>query len=64
MDDRESLISTLCGTVDPLVLAVCPKCRALVEDLDGFGVLIHDECGYCSHPSAYGGVCDACGATV
>jgi len=33
----------------------CPNCGRWVEDLDGFGVLVHDECGYCSHPDVYGG---------
>lgn len=42
----------------------CPKCGKPVEDLDGFGVLIHDECGYCSHPDVYGDVCRACGTGV
>lgn len=46
------------------VIAVCPKCGAEVDDLDGFGVLVHDECGYCSHPDVYGTVCRACNATV
>ena len=39
----------------------CPKCVERVEDFDGFGVLAHDKCGYCSHPSRYGGVCGICG---
>ena len=52
---------TVCGTVDPDLLSPCPKCGSLVEDLDGFGVLIHDECGYCSHPDSYDGRCRHCG---
>lgn len=39
----------------------CPKCGEWVEDLDGFGVLHHPACGYCSHPSRTDGVCDLCG---
>lgn len=50
---------------DPEFLSACPKCGGLVEDPDdGFGVLFHDECGYCSHPDAYGGACSNCGATI
>jgi hypothetical protein len=52
---------TLCGTVDPELLAVCPKCGDLAADVDGLGVLIHDACGYCSHPDSYDGVCRNCG---
>ena len=55
---------TKCGTADPETLSVCPKCEALVEDLDGFGVLFHDGCGYCSHPDVYDGACRACGAAL
>lgn len=44
--------------------SICPKCGGSVEDLDGFGVLIHDPCGYCSHPDSYGGHCRHCGATT
>ena len=29
----------------------CPQCKAEVPDFDGFGVLAHDACGYCSHPA-------------
>jgi hypothetical protein len=39
----------------------CPKCHALQEDRDGFGVLHCAACGYCSHPSRTGGVCGLCG---
>lgn len=49
--------------LDPAPISVCPKCGALVEDLDGFGVLAHDECGYCSHFDVYGNACRVCGAT-
>jgi hypothetical protein len=39
----------------------CPRCGDVTEDLDGFGPLICDRCGWCSHPSSTGDVCDACG---
>lgn len=38
----------------------CPKCREWVPDYDGFGVLAHGACGFCSHPSQTGGICDVC----
>jgi hypothetical protein len=38
--------------IDEMPKTQCPKCREWVDDFDGFGVLIHDECGYCCHPSA------------
>lgn len=41
--------------------SLCPKCHEWVDDFDGFGVLAHDKCGYCSHPSITGGVCGICG---
>lgn len=41
-------------------IAICPKCFGEVQDFDGFGVLCHDVCGYCSHPSITGGRCDSC----
>ena len=39
----------------------CPKCKAWLPDYDGFGVLRHPECGYCSHASITDGVCQFCG---
>ena len=39
----------------------CPRCGDWVEDCDGFGVLCHVRCGYCSHASVDGGVCGLCG---
>jgi len=38
----------------------CPRCEKWVVDMDGFGVLAHEECGYCSHPSRTGDICDIC----
>lgn len=44
--------------------ATCPNCGEEVEDLDGFGVLVHEECGYCSHPDIEGVVCQCCHRVV
>lgn len=48
---------------EPIIIA-CPSCGAEQEDLDGFGVIHCEACGYCVHPSSTGGVCDICGETV
>lgn len=45
-------------------MAMCPHCRAEHEDLDGFGVVHCRACGYCTHISIDGDVCNLCGATV
>jgi len=29
----------------------CPNCGEWLPDHDGFGVLRHEECGYCKHPT-------------
>lgn len=42
------------------VLVSCPKCSALQEDFDGFGVLYCEKCGYCTHASIDGNVCGLC----
>jgi len=42
-------------------LSQCPKCREWITDLDGFGVVVHGACGYCSHASVNGDVCGLCG---
>lgn len=39
----------------------CPRCSHEQEDIDGFGALACDRCGWCTHPSATGDICDACG---
>lgn len=39
----------------------CPRCGRWIEDMDGFGVVRHESCGYCSHISIDGGVCGLCG---
>lgn len=41
--------------------AICPRCGHREDDYDGFGMLACDECGWCSHPDRYGGVCGICG---
>jgi len=47
-----------------LPMTQCPKCGQWLRDYDGMGVLAHDECGYCSHPSSMGGICDFCGEEI
>lgn len=42
----------------------CPNCGEWVEDLDGFGVLRHEKCGFCKHSSIDGGRCTMCGCLV
>lgn len=50
---------------DEMPNAQCPKCGALQEDYDGFGVLYCDSCGYCKHPTQQGdGTCSICGEWV
>lgn len=39
----------------------CPKCSAVYDDHDGFGVLHCEKCGYCTHAVRTNGVCDLCG---
>jgi hypothetical protein len=39
----------------------CPRCGEWIVDHDGFGVLRHEACNYCSHISRTGGVCELCG---
>lgn len=39
----------------------CPRCGKWIDDNDGFGVLAHGACGYCSHPSTLDGTCGICG---
>lgn len=42
----------------------CPGCGHWHNDLDGFGVLHCDICGYCKHPNSTDGVCGFCGETI
>jgi len=30
----------------------CPRCGSWLPDYDGFGVVRHEVCGYCLHPSS------------
>lgn len=46
----------------PIPLMQCPQCGAVMEDLDGFGVLAHNTCGFCTHPCITDDACDICGA--
>lgn len=46
------------------VFVRCPCCGVEHEDMDGFGVLTCEMCGYCSHPSVTGGRCDSCDRPV
>jgi Zn finger protein HypA/HybF involved in hydrogenase expression len=39
----------------------CPKCGKESEDLDGFGVLHCEACGYCTHDAIDGDRCSLCG---
>ena len=45
----------------PVPMMQCPQCEEWMEDMDGYGCLAHDACGYCSHPSITGDTCDICG---
>jgi DNA-directed RNA polymerase subunit RPC12/RpoP len=45
-------------------VVVCPECGHEYEDLDGFGVLRCDACGFCTHSSLTGGICGLCGQQV
>ena len=51
----------LCSDASP-----CPRCGEWVPGLHEFGVLRHEECGYCAHPSRVGTEggwrCEVCGA--
>jgi ribosomal protein L37AE/L43A len=44
---------------DRLMIA-CPQCGTEQEDLDGFGFLYCDRCGYCTHSSVDGVTCSMC----
>lgn len=43
----------------------CPRCGEWVEEPGEFGVLRHEKCGYCAHPSRDGSElgwrCSICG---
>lgn len=42
----------------------CPKCGDAQPDLDGFGTLHCEHCGYCKHASITDSVCEFCGKVV
>lgn len=51
-----------CGKWEERVpTAICPRCGAELPDYDWFGVIYHEDCGYCMHATRTGGVCDFCG---
>jgi len=53
---------------DEVPKSKCPKCGALVDDYDGFGVLHHEVCGYCVHPNSTREegkwICGICGEEI
>lgn len=38
----------------------CPECQSTQDDMDGFGVLYCEKCGYCAHASINDERCDFC----
>ena len=67
--DVNDVIEVLCPNCGECVIEVlCPDCGEWVEDFDGFRVLIHEACGYCSHPDSLVNedgtcTCEVCGQT-
>lgn len=54
---------------EELPTATCPTCKTLQQDMDGFGVIHCDHCGYCTHPEldedeAGNWVCTICGDVI
>ena len=49
------------GMLCTVPTAECRKCHAEQPDLDGFGVLYCEACGYCMHPTCSEGKCELCG---
>jgi hypothetical protein len=47
-----------------LPLVACPSCGDVQVDLDGFGVMKCDVCGFCRHPDISSGKCNCCGRAV
>lgn len=51
-----------------IVMVACPCCGEGQEDLDGFGVVHCQRCGYCTHASQHadhgGFICDICGKRI
>jgi hypothetical protein len=60
---RQPVSVTTANEMPPVPQMQCPKCGEWLEDMDGFGVLAHDACGYCTHPSIADYRCMICGAT-
>lgn len=62
--ELQRVVVELKAAADTAPVVKCPACGSWVPDLDGFGVLAHpkpDGCGYCSHPSRTGSMCNICG---
>lgn len=59
-----SLASVLTPATCDYPIVGCPSCSAQQEDMDGFGVLHCDVCGYCAHPQSTNGKCTICGAAT
>jgi hypothetical protein len=53
---------------DVIIMVSCPQCGEGQQDLDGFGVLHCERCGYCTHASQHGDgtgfICDICGKRI
>jgi len=60
VDAAEEALTELAGQT----VAVCPSCDGEVFDFDGFGVLAHEDCGWCSHPAIDDGQCGICDAVI
>jgi len=56
-DEADDEVGMLCE----VPIATCPKCKVEQPDLDGFGVLYCEACGYCLHPTMTDRKCDLCG---
>lgn len=50
--------------VDEYPTLTCPQCGDTQTDMDGFGFLACDVCGYCTHPSLTGGICEICQTVI
>lgn len=52
------------AAADDVPEAACPQCKDELPDLDSFGVLYHQACGFCRHASIDDGRCNFCGKVV
>lgn len=50
--------------VEDMPTRECPKCGDVQPDLDGFGTLHCEKCGYCKHASITDGICGFCNERV